>query len=119
MTVNGQKSDCPIVDDFLQIARVMKAGDLIEVQFKQVAGEAPLLRPERTPGFHRYMHGPLVLGADTAEEKKLPKGTQVEPQGHARYKSGEITLAPLCDLTDRRDTVNRARNGSIQVLFRD
>ncbi len=119
VTVNGQKSDCPILDDFLQIARVMKAGDLIEVQFKQVAGEAPLLRPERTPGFHRYMHGPLVLGADTAEEKKLPKGTQVEPQGHARYKSGEITLAPLCDLTDRRDTVNRARNGSIQVLFRD
>ncbi len=119
VTVNGQNSEYPIVDDFLRIERVMKPGDVVEVQFKQMSGVAPLLRPERTPGFHRYMHGPLVLGADTVDEKKAPLGAQLGPLGAAFYRVGDVTLEPLCDLTDRRDAVKRARSGSIQVLFRD
>ena len=119
VTVNGQRNECPVVDDFLRVNRVMKPGDAIEVQFKQVSGVAPLLRPERTPGFHRYMHGPLVLGADTADEKKAPRGAQIEPLGAAHYSVDGVTLAPLCDLTDQRDAAKHAKSGSIQVLFRD
>jgi hypothetical protein len=97
----------------------MKRGDVIEVQFKQVAGPAPLLRPERTPGFHRYMHGPLVLGVDTKEEKQLPLRAELRAEGAACYQAEGSTLVPVCDLTDRRDPVKGTRTGSIQVLFGD
>ena len=119
VTLNGRRNEYPVVNDFLQINRVMKRGDVIEVQFKQISGVAPLLRPERTPGFHRYMHGPLVLGADTVDEKKAPLGAQIEALDAACCRVDGVTLAPLCDLTDRRDAVKRASSGSIQVLFRD
>ncbi len=119
VAVNGQHGEYPIVDDFIQIDRVMKPGDVIEVQFKHISGVAPLLRPERTPGFHRYMHGPLVLGADTVDEKKAPLDARIEALGAACYRVDGVALAPLCDLTDQRDTARHAGSGSIQVLFRD
>jgi hypothetical protein len=119
VTVNGQRDDYPIENDFIQINRVMKPGDMVCIQFKQISGAVPLLRPERTPGFHRYMHGSLVLGADTVDEKKAPIGSQTEALGAACYRVDGVTLAPLCDLTDRRDAAKRANSGSIQVLFRD
>ena len=119
VAVNGQHGEYPIVDDFIQIDRVMKPGDVIEVQFKQISGVAPLLRPERTPGFHRYMHGPLVLGADTVDEKMAPLDARIEALGAACYRVDGVALAPLCDLTDQRDTARHAGSGSIQVLFRD
>ena len=65
------------------------------------------------------MHGPLVLGTDSKTEQKLPLYTPIEALGSARYQAGDVTLVPLCDLSDRRDAANRARSGSIQVLFRD
>jgi hypothetical protein len=65
------------------------------------------------------MHGPLVLGADTKTEQKLPLNAPIEVLGAARYQAADVTLVPLCDLTDRRDAAKRARSGSIQVLFRD
>lgn len=119
VSVNGQRTDCPLADDFLQIRRSMKPGDVIEIQFDQVCGEAPLLRPDRTPGFHRYMHGPLLLGVDTKEAQSLPHGTALQSTGIASYRAGDTTLTPLCDLTNRRDDTKRARSGSIQLLFRD
>jgi len=119
VTVNGQRTECTLENEFLQMRRPMKRGDVIDVQFEQVCGQAPLLRPDRTPGFHRYMHGPLLLGVDTKESQSLPLGTPLQSTGAAAYRAGGATLAPLCDLTDRRDEVKRARSGSIQVLFRD
>ena len=119
VTVNGRKTKPALQDGFLVIKRTMKRGDIIEFQFAQVIGPAPLLCPERTPGFHRYMHGPLVLGADSKTEQRLPLNTPIEALGSARYRAGDVTLAPLCDLTDRRDAAKRARSGSIQLLFRD
>jgi hypothetical protein len=119
VVVNGRKAECAIEDDFLLIKRVMQRGDVIEVQFKQVVGAAPLLCPERTPGFHRYMHGPLVLGVDTRDERKLPFGAELVALGAACYRAEGFTLVPLCDLTDRHSATKRTRSGSIQVLFRD
>ena len=119
VTVNGRKTKPALQDGFLVLKRTMKRGDIIEFQFAQVIGSAPLLCPERTPGFHRYMHGPLVLGTDSQTERKLPLNTPIEALGAAQYRAGDVTLVPLCDLTDRRDAAKKARSGSIQVLFRD
>jgi hypothetical protein len=119
VTVNGRRADWSTQEGFLLLRRTMKRGDVIELGFEQCVGAAPLVRPERSPGFHRYMHGPLLLGADTNEEKKLPLGTPIEALGSARYQAAGVTLLPLCDLTDRRDPVHRARSGAIQLLFRD
>lgn len=118
-TVNGAAASCPVEDDFLLIKRPMKAGDKIEVQFKQRCGVAPLLRPELAPGFHRIMRGALVLGVDSAEEKTLPINAQFEPLGGACFKAGRLTLAPVCDLMDRRNVEKCRKSGSVQVLFRD
>ncbi len=119
VTVNGQPAGWTMKDDFLVLKRVMKRGDVIAVQFKQVAAAAPLLYPERTPGFHRYMHGPLVLGVDTKDEQRLPLNTELGPLGAACYQAAGLTLVPLCDLTARRDGGKTARGSSFQVLFRE
>jgi uncharacterized protein len=119
VAVNGQRVDWSTQKNFLLLRRTMKRGDVIEVGFEQCFGAAPLLRPDRSPGFHRYMHGPLVLGVDTKEEKKLPLGTPIEALGSARYQAADITLAPLCELTDRVDPAQHAHSGAIQLLFRD
>lgn len=119
LEVNGLNTEHLIKNDFLWMSRVFNRGDVIQLQFKQVIGPAPLLSPERTPGFHRYMHGPLVLGVDTKEEKKLPPGVEFRPLGAACYQAEGTTFVPLCDLTNRRDAIKGARTGSIQVLFHD
>jgi DUF1680 family protein len=117
--VNGRSVDWSTQEGFLVLRRAMKPGDVIELGFEQSFGTAPLVRPERSPGFHRYMHGPLVLGADTEEEKELPLATPIQALGSARYQAAGVTLVPLCELTDQRDPIHRARSSSIQVLFRD
>ncbi len=119
LAVNGRSAEWSAREGFLVLRRAMQAGDVIELGFEQRWGAAPLVCPERSPGFHRYMHGPLVLGADTAAEQKLPLGTPLEALGSACYRAGDVTLTPLCDLADRRDPAHHARSGSIQVLFGD
>jgi hypothetical protein len=119
VTVNGGSADWSTQDGFLLVRRTMQRGDVIELGFEQSFGAAPLVCPERSPGFHRYMHGPLLLGVDTKAEQKLPLGTPIKALGSACYKAGDVTLAPLCDLADRRDPVHHARSGAIQLLFRD
>lgn len=119
VTVNGQRAAYPVENDFLLLKRAMKPGDDIEILFKQRCGPVPLLRPDRTPGFHRYMQGPLVLGVDSEKEETLPAHARLEPLGNACYKAEGLTLAPLCDLTDCRNPAQHTRTGSIQVLFRD
>jgi len=47
------------------------------------------------------MHGPLLLGLTRTKRKKLPLGTPIEALGSARYQAADVTLLPLCDLTDR------------------
>ena len=108
MVVNGHKTAWVMENDFLVIKRMMQRGDVVSVEFTQIVGPASLLYPERTPGFHRYMHGPLV-----------PRNTALGALGAACYQAEGVTLAPLCDLTDRRDTAKGTRSSSIQVLFRD
>ena len=73
VTVNGRKTKPAVKDGFLVVKRTMQRGDIIEFRFAQVIGAAPLLCPERTPGFHRYMHGPLVLGTDRRRRGAAPR----------------------------------------------
>ena len=119
VTVNGLKIERVMEEGFLIVKRAMQRGDIVSIQFQQVVGSAPLLYPERTPGFHRYMHGPLVLGVDTKDERKLPLNAALGALGAACYRAEDSTLAPLCDLTGPRDRAKGARSSSIQVLFRD
>jgi len=119
LTLNGFEVESAMQEGFITLHRPLHRGDLIEVRFDQFSGAAPLLYPERKRNYHRYMHGPLVLGVDTKEEQSLPMGTPLDELGAGTYKARGTTLVPLCDLADRRDSVRRARSGSIQVLFRD
>ena len=119
LTVAGTSAKAEVRDSFLPIRRAFAAGDIVRLRFRQKAGPADLLDPKRTPGYHRYMHGPLVLGADSREEKTLPLAEPLEPLGNGSYKAGGVTLVPLCDLANRRDDARRAKSGAIQVLFKD
>jgi uncharacterized protein len=131
VSVNGQKVEAAIVDAFLRVKRVMRAGDVIRVAFEQAFRCAPLLNPEHMPGYHRYMYGPLLLGVDAhggwaglgynTEEQPLPVPTQFEALGAACYraKPHSATLVPLCDLMNLNDQAKRAKSGSAQVLFKD
>lgn len=117
--VNGQPVPRVMEQDFLVIKRLLKPGDRIAVQFQQETGATGLLHPEELPGFHRYRHGPLLLGVDATEERKLPRNTPLTPTRSARYQAGGLTLVPLCDLIDRRAAGGESGSKSIQVLFRD
>ena len=119
LSVNGQPAAWALESDFLVVKRVMRRGDILELQFQQVAGPVGLLYPDRMPGYHRYLHGPLVLGVDTKDERKLPLKAALTPLGAACYRTEDVTLVPLCNLIDRHDAAKGARSGSMQVLFRD
>ena len=92
---------------------------MIEFQFAQVIGAAPLLCPERTPRIPSLHARPAGAGHRFEDGAGAAPRHAFEALGSARYRAGDVTLVPLCDLTDRRDAANRARSGSIQVLFRD
>ncbi len=119
VAVNGRDARYFIEDDFLRLKRVMRNGDTIDIQFKQSAGQTALLYPNRTQGFHRYMHGPLVLGVDTKDEQELPAGSKLEALGAGCYRASSVRLVPLCDLIEEGWAVRAGPNRPIQVLFRD
>jgi uncharacterized protein len=119
VNVNGQKAESATENGFLVVKRAMGRGDIITVQFQQAAGSTLPLYPERSPGLHRYMHGPLVLGVDTTQERTLPRGTTLRPLGAACYQAEGVTLRPICDLIEARGPAKETRSEPIQVLFRD
>ena len=101
----------------------MKKGDQIDIGFEQSFRCAAPLYPDRKPGYHRYMYGPLVLGLDSDMEKPLPKQTEFKAVKNGCYQTksekGIVTLVPLCDLMDGKDQNKRATTGSAQILFKD
>jgi hypothetical protein len=117
--VNGRTFESRLENDFLIIKRPLNRGDIVDIEFRQLVGPAPLLYPERMPGYHRYMHGPLVLGVDTKKEVRVPLGTDLNALGQSQYQAGDATLAPLCDLVDQSRAWKFSGKSSFQVLFRD
>jgi len=121
VTVAGKQVGRNLKDSFLVIRRGFAVGDIIQLRFQQRAGAADLLDPQRTPGHHRFMHGPLVLGVDATQEQSVPRAEELQSLGNGCYqaKSSGVTLAPLCDLSNQRDEATRAKTKSVQVLFKD
>jgi len=119
--VNGRKIEPAIRDSFLSLRRSMQQGDQIEIRFGQSFRCAALLYPDRKPGYHRYLYGPLVLGLDSEKEQSLPKETAFEASGSGCYraKSQNFTLVPVCDLMDGKNQDKRSATGSAQILFKD
>ena len=121
LVVNGKKMKPVVKDSFLSVKRVMKRGDAIEIAFAQSFRSAAPLSAQHTPGCHRYLYGPLVLGVDTLEAKPLPLNTEFTAMDAGCYKArtNDMTLVPLCDLRDLRHKTRRSRTGNAQILFAD
>lgn len=97
----------------------LAAGDMVTLEFPlALAVEQPAT--ESLPaGYHRFCHGPLVLGAERAEVGNLQADDAFTPLGRGRYqcqRTGTV-LVPMDDLTYRTEAEARAHRA--QLVFRD
>ena len=70
-------------------------------------------------GYHRFCHGPLVLGAERADVVGLEAEDDFLALGRGRYqcrRTGTV-LAPVDDLTYRGEAEARAHRA--QLVFKD
>lgn len=100
---------------------VLQAGDELTLTFPlalraQQPGHAAI-----PAGYHRFFHGPLLLGSERSERDiaALQTDTDFAPLGRARYqcrRTGTV-LSPLDQLTWQTEPA--AKNHRTQVLFPD
>jgi hypothetical protein len=70
-------------------------------------------------GYHRFCHGPLVLGAERPDVVSLQAEDDFLPLGRGRYqcrRTGTL-LAPVDDLIYRSEAAARAH--CAQLVFKD
>lgn len=93
--------------------------DVLALEFPlHIAPEQPQ-NPTRLPGYHRFAHGPLLLGCECTEAQTLAADDEFESMGRGRYRCQRtgILLAPVNDLTYLTEAQARAHRA--QLIFPD
>ncbi|MBW7894565.1 MAG: glycoside hydrolase family 127 protein [Opitutaceae bacterium] len=119
ITCNGVVLPVTAANGFAVVTVELSAGDGIVAEFPLGLEVLPLQNPARLPGYHRFGHGPLLLGHDGGEPVALPAQAQFTSAGSARYRctaTGRL-LAPLPALIDLPETAAKAVQ--TQILFTD
>ncbi|MCC6415876.1 MAG: glycoside hydrolase family 127 protein [Opitutaceae bacterium] len=118
-----QLNQTPVVTQvegsFASVTLELRAGDVLRVAFELDIAAVPLQNPGRQPGYHRFAHGPLLLGHAGAEPVAMPSGTVFTPMGAGRYRCAATgrTLAPLPTLIDVSEV--SAKAARTQIVFAD
>jgi hypothetical protein len=102
---------------FVEVAVDFRPGDTFMLEFPLRLAVHQPVRQELPAGYHRFFHGPLLLGSEQAETVKLEAGDEFTPLGRGRYscQRAGVRLAPINDLTYRSEA--EARADRRQVLF--
>lgn len=119
LTRDGAAVELRAAAGFVAAELKLAAGEVLALDFPlALAVEQPAT--ETLPaGYHRFCHGPLLLGAERADEVGLEADDEFASLGRGRYqcrRTGTL-LVPIGDLTYRSEAEARAHHA--QVIFRD
>lgn len=119
LTQAGKAVPLTVHDGFAVATVGLRAGDLLELEFSLTIEPRSLQTPGRLPAHHRFAHGPLVLGAETAAPVTLTTADEFQALGSSRYRCRRTgtMLAPLTELTYLAESQARAHRA--QLLFAD
>lgn len=96
---------------FVVVETPLAKDDALTVSFAIGLTSAPAKYPGEFPGAQHFMHGALLLGAETAEPLPAPATADLVPLGRGRYqcRRTRAVLAPIDDLTYLTDAEARTR----------
>jgi len=102
---------------FVVVETALAAGDVVSVDFaiRLVCESAKY--PAEFPHARHYTHGPLLLGAETAEAIAMPVEADLNHLGSGRYqcRRTQILLTPIDGLTYLPEA--KARTRKLQAVF--
>ena len=104
---------------FVTASLALVAGEVLALDFALALTVRQPATAALPAGYHRFCHGPLVLGAERADEVRLETDSEFAALGRGRYqcrRTGTL-LAPIDDLTYRSEAGARAHRA--QLVFRD
>lgn len=101
----------------LRTKLALREGDVVTLELPVRFTVSQPITADLPAGYHRFFHGPLLLGAEGASSAVLDTEDEFIPVGRARYecKRTGTQLAPINDITYRSEA--EARLDQRQVLF--
>lgn len=115
--INGEVGLFAIDNSFLALDRVLSGNDtmliLFEIQFRSVEA----MSHNKMPKYHKFLYGPVVLGANVNHEVCMDESDEFKPLGMGRFldvSNGEM-LEPLNDMTQLHE--EEAKMFCRQILF--
>ncbi|MDI1319358.1 MAG: glycoside hydrolase family 127 protein, partial [bacterium] len=104
---------------FMAADLTLVAGDVLALDFPLAVTALQPATPGLPAGYHRFAHGPLLLGAEQPDEVILHTGDEFTALGRGRYecrRTGTV-LGPIDGLTYLTEAAARAHR--VQLLFAD
>ncbi len=102
---------------FVVVETPLTADDVIAVEFAITLASEPARYAAEFPGARHFMHGPLLLGAETATAVALPATADLQHLGGGRYqcRRTSVLLTPIDGLTYLPEAAARTRR--LQAVF--
>lgn len=119
LTQAGRAVELREIAEFMTTTLTLAAGDVLALDFPLALTVEQPATAALPAGYHRFCHGPLVLGAEGADVVGLEAGDDFLALGRGRYqcrRTGTL-LAPVDDLTYRSEAEARAHRS--QLVFKD
>ncbi|HQY06223.1 MAG TPA: glycoside hydrolase family 127 protein, partial [Lacunisphaera sp.] len=119
LTQAGRTVELREVAGFMAASLTLAVGDVLALDFPLALTVEQPATAALPAGYHRFCHGPLVLGAERADVVGLEAEDDFLALGRGRYqcrRTGTV-LAPVDDLTYRGEAEARAHRA--QLVFKD
>ena len=119
LTQAGRTVELREVAGFMAASLTLAVGEVLALDFPLALTVEQPATAALPAGYHRFCHGPLVLGAERADVVGLEAEDDFLALGRGRYqcrRTGTV-LAPVDDLTYRGEAEARAHRA--QLVFKD
>jgi uncharacterized protein len=119
VNINGEEGLFSMDDSFLTLSRVLRCNETMLIQFEIQLRSIEAMKHHDMPEYHKFLHGPVVLGANVNHEICLDQTDEFKPLGMGRFlvpDNGEI-LEPANDMTHLSD--DEAKTYCRQILFKN
>jgi hypothetical protein len=119
LTQAGRAVELREVAEFMTASLTLAAGDVLALDFPLALAVEQPATAALPAGYHRFCHGPLVLGAERPDVVSLQAEDDFLALGRGRYqcrRTGTL-LAPIDDLTYRSEASARVHRA--QLVFKD
>lgn len=98
----GKTVKTAVREGFVEARLPLAAGDALKLEFDLRVGAQKTHNPNSIRGYHAFLAGPLMLGADTATEIHLPRDARLTAEGPGRFRVAgrDVRLSRINDVNE-------------------